>query len=96
MPSDGQIYMCRYLVVSAEVFRTTFQSLADHTPEVLYPIPDFTSFNLPVDQPKDDLIPKNKKTVFLSINRYERKKNLELCLNALSKLKNLLSISKYN
>ena len=75
-----------FLHVSAEVFKSTFKSLVHVTPEVLYPIPDFTAFNLPVDEPEDDLIPKKKKPVFLSINRYERKKNLELSLNALSKL----------
>ena len=73
------------LSFSAEVFKTTFKSLSNHSPEVLYPIPDFTSFNLPVDESSNDLIPKQKKSVFLSINRYERKKNLGLALQALSK-----------
>ena len=67
------------------MFRTTFRSLSDHIPDVLYPTPDFSSFDLPVDEPADDLIPKRKKPIFLSINRYERKKNLELSLHALSK-----------
>lgn len=76
---------------TADVFKTTFKSLSSHTPEVLYPIPDFTSFDLPVDEPLDDLIPKQKEPVFLSINRYERKKNLELALHALGCLKETLS-----
>lgn len=76
---------------TADVFRTTFHSLSDHIPDVLYPIPDFSSFDLPVDEQSDDLIPKQKKPIFLSINRYERKKNLELSLHALSHLKEILS-----
>ena len=74
-----------FLSFSAEVFKKTFQSLSNHSPEVLYPIPDFSSFNMPVDESSNDLIPKQKKPVFLSINRYERKKNLGLALHALSK-----------
>ena len=76
------------------MFKSTFKSLVNVTPEVLYPIPDFTAFNLPIDEPTDDLIPKKKKPVFLSINRYERKKNLELNLKALRKYgKVLLHVS---
>ena len=74
--------------IVAGVFKSTFKSLENVTPEVLYPIPDFTAFNQPVDEPTDDLLPKKKKPVFLSINRYERKKNLELSLKALGKTQN--------
>ncbi|CAH1776182.1 unnamed protein product [Owenia fusiformis] len=70
---------------TANVFKETFTSLSWITPEVLYPIPDFSAFNKPVPTKNDD-IPKNKRVIFLSINRYERKKNLGLAIEALGEL----------
>lgn len=71
---------------TANVFDRTFSSLRHIQPEVLYPIPDFSAFNKPVESPSNDLIPSNKQTIFLSINRYERKKNLPLAIKAFGKL----------
>jgi alpha-1,3/alpha-1,6-mannosyltransferase len=51
---------------------------------VLYPIPDFRSFKKSIAPPTIDLMPvETDRTVFLSINRYERKKNLALAIRAL-------------
>jgi alpha-1,3/alpha-1,6-mannosyltransferase len=74
-------------VFPAGVFRKTFTSLSDMAPDVLYPIPDFSAFDKPVESDTSDLLPKNKSTLFLSINRYERKKNLGLAIEALGKKK---------
>ncbi|KAL5015982.1 hypothetical protein ScPMuIL_005571 [Solemya velum] len=79
---------------TAKIFKETFRSLHDVSPTVLYPIPDFSSFNLPSDPIDVDLIPTGTSTVFLSINRYERKKNLGLAISAFAKLKKQLPVSK--
>ncbi|GFN79060.1 alpha-1,3/1,6-mannosyltransferase alg2-like [Plakobranchus ocellatus] len=71
---------------TAKVFHETFTRLKDVQPEVLYPIPDFSAFDLPVDAPDSNLMPLKSTTVFLSINRYERKKNLPLAIRALGRL----------
>ena len=70
------------LFLSAAVFRNTFRSLSHVNLDVLYPIPDFSAFQMEVAKPDPDLIPDNKETIFLSINRYERKKNLNLALHS--------------
>ena len=69
-------------VFSAGVFHDTFKSLGHVEPDVLYPIPDFSAFSKPVEPPTSDLMP-DASTIFLSINRYERKKNLGLAVKAL-------------
>ena len=81
---------------TAETFMSTFTSLRSKRPSVLYPSLNFKAFDLPVaaDETKD-LIPPSAKTVFLSINRYERKKNLKLALEALAWLKNILSEAEW-
>ena len=60
----------------------------------MYPIPNFTA----LDQPADNQLPDNVlattaniNTIFLSINRYERKKNLPLALYALGKYYGLVT-----
>ncbi|KAK7501172.1 hypothetical protein BaRGS_00007657 [Batillaria attramentaria] len=68
------------------VFHETFTSLQHIQPEVLYPIPDFSAFQKPVEPATDDLVPTGAKIVFLSINRYERKKNLGLAIRSFGKL----------
>jgi alpha-1,3/alpha-1,6-mannosyltransferase len=70
--------------LAAGIFHDTFKSLSSIKPEVLYPIPDFSAFEKPVDETISDIIPSGASTVFLSINRYERKKNLPLALHAFS------------
>jgi alpha-1,3/alpha-1,6-mannosyltransferase len=53
-------------------------------PAVLYPIPDFNGLNKPVDEEFMKSLP--QKPSFLSINRYERKKNISLAVMAFGKL----------
>ncbi|XP_050400955.1 alpha-1,3/1,6-mannosyltransferase ALG2 [Patella vulgata] len=72
---------------TAGVFHDTFKSLSHIQPQVLYPIPDFSAFDKPIDDPTDDLIPSNKSLILLSINRYERKKNLPVAIQAFGKIK---------
>ena len=77
---------------TAETFLSTFTSLCSNRPRVLYPSLNFSSFDKPVVKEKiEDLIPPTAKCVFLSINRYERKKNLNLALEALDWLRNIIS-----
>lgn len=85
------------IVVNSKFTRTVFKSTFTNiqkTPDVLYPSintdlidclnPEPLSSVLPVDIPDDAF-------VFLSINRYEKKKDLGLALAALGQLKNLLA-----
>ncbi|OWF55536.1 alpha-1,3/1,6-mannosyltransferase ALG2-like [Mizuhopecten yessoensis] len=72
---------------TAGIFKETFTSLVRTTPEVLYPIPDFSALDKQAPPPTGDLLPQNASTIFLSINRYERKKNLSLAIDALACLK---------
>lgn len=77
---------------TAETFKSTFTSLQGIEPSVLYPSINFKSFHVPFDDDEiKEIIPPKAKTVFLSINRYERKKNLPLALEAMDWLKNKLS-----
>ncbi|XP_038626435.1 alpha-1,3/1,6-mannosyltransferase ALG2 isoform X2 [Tachyglossus aculeatus] len=75
---------------TASVFKKTFKSLAHITPDVLYPSLNFSSFDATAPTGIDDTIPRGKKFLFLSINRYERKKNLSLALEALVDLRGRL------
>lgn len=75
---------------TARTFKQTFTTL-NVVPEVLYPSLDFSSFDIDHSSVKiDQLVPKAPQHVFLSINRYERKKNLNLALEALVELRSLL------
>lgn len=78
---------------TAETFVSTFTSLCSNRPQVLYPSLNFSSFDTPVpaEETYKDHIPPSAKCVFLSINRYERKKNLNLALEALDWLRNIIS-----
>lgn len=65
-------------------FHSTFKSLSHVHPTVLYPSLNFTAF----DQEPDhlaDLFPNSARCLFLSINRFERKKNLTLAIEAFAK-----------
>ncbi|NXL95894.1 ALG2 mannosyltransferase, partial [Alectura lathami] len=75
---------------TASVFKETFKSLSHINPDVLYPSLNTSSFDTIVPADIDDLIPNKKKFLFLSINRYERKKNLALALEALHQLRGRL------
>ena len=70
---------------TAQVFRSTFKSLHHISPTVLYPSLNFTAFDQPASQ-LEDVVPPQVKFMFLSINRYERKKNLVLAVRAFGAL----------
>lgn len=76
---------------TAAVFKKTFKTLSHIDPDVLYPSLNVTSFDSVVPEKLDDLVPKGKKFLLLSINRYERKKNLTLALEALVQLRGRLT-----
>ncbi|CAH3196945.1 unnamed protein product [Porites evermanni] len=77
---------------TADTFVSTFTSLRSNRPRVLYPSLNFSSFDDSVlPDESDDLVPPKAKIVFLSINRYERKKNLKLALEALDWLKHVVT-----
>ncbi|KAF1528363.1 Alpha-1,3/1,6-mannosyltransferase ALG2, partial [Eudyptula minor] len=81
---------------TASVFKDTFKSLSHVNPDVLYPSLNISSFEAVVPADIADLIPQNKKFLFLSINRYERKKNLALALEALHELRGRLDSHEWN
>ncbi|NXY92203.1 ALG2 mannosyltransferase, partial [Alcedo cyanopectus] len=81
---------------TATVFKDTFKSLSYLNPDVLYPSLNISSFETVVPADIDDLIPKKKKFLFLSINRYERKKNLSLALEAVQELRGRLSCAEWD
>ncbi|KAM7071776.1 alpha-1,3/1,6-mannosyltransferase ALG2 [Acridotheres tristis] len=81
---------------TASVFKDTFKSLSHINPDVLYPSLNISSFEEIVPADIADLIPKKKKFLFLSINRYERKKNLALALEALHELQGRLDSHEWD
>ncbi|XP_063403400.1 alpha-1,3/1,6-mannosyltransferase ALG2-like [Mytilus trossulus] len=78
---------------TAGIFNETFKSLSSVNPKVLYPIPNFKALDQPLET-STDIIPPNKTTVFLSINRYERKKNLNLAVESFGMLQKKLGNNK--
>lgn len=76
---------------TAAIFKETFKSLSRIDPAVLYPSLNIVSFDSAIPEKLDDIVPQGKKFIFLSINRYERKKNLTLALEALVKLRGRLT-----
>jgi alpha-1,3/alpha-1,6-mannosyltransferase len=94
---------------TSRIFYTTFTSLKDKKIEVLYPSLNTAVFDTLLNHASTDEShfnnddkfenkrefekSKNKKFTFLSINRYERKKDLKLAINAFSILKKKLKSS---
>ncbi|XP_077966297.1 alpha-1,3/1,6-mannosyltransferase ALG2-like [Styela clava] len=86
---------------TAKVFKDTFTSLKSLETHILYP-----SLNTEVfDDAKQtygkyhikrDAFPSDATCIFLSINRFERKKNLSLAIYAMAELKKLLSDAEWN
>lgn len=70
---------------TAQVFHATFRSLVHVQPTIVYPSLNFAAFDQPPTR-LDNVVPPQAKTVFLSINRYERKKNLPLAITAFARL----------
>lgn len=81
---------------TASVFKDTFKSLSHINPDVLYPSLNISSFETIAPADIADLIPKKRKFLFLSINRYERKKNLALALKALHELRGRLGSQEWS
>lgn len=79
---------------TAGVFRETFGGLAGVRTDVLYPSLNTRTFDAPPDAAAaarlDALLPAGTSCLFLSLNRYERKKNLGLALEALAALRGAL------
>lgn len=78
-----------------KVFKATFKRLSEKDPDVLYPSlnTDFFDQSLKKNSDKDSLmdLPKSVDFLLLSLNRYERKKNLPLAIEALKELREKLS-----
>ncbi|XP_056141967.1 alpha-1,3/1,6-mannosyltransferase ALG2 isoform X2 [Lampris incognitus] len=77
---------------TAGVFRETFQSLRGVQTDVLYPSLNTQTFDQPCSETQSlgGLLPEGTSCLFLSLNRYERKKNLNLALEAMATLKSRL------
>ncbi|KAJ0000374.1 hypothetical protein NQD34_012216 [Periophthalmus magnuspinnatus] len=77
---------------TAGVFRDTFRSLSGVQTDVLYPSLNTSTFDRPSSQEcgLGGLLPEGTSCMFLSLNRYERKKNLGLALEALAALRSRL------
>eukprot|EP01138_Halocafeteria_seosinensis_P004509 gb/GECG01004612.1/.p1 GENE.gb/GECG01004612.1/~~gb/GECG01004612.1/.p1 ORF type:complete len:461 (+),score=34.44 gb/GECG01004612.1/:1-1383(+) len=68
-----------------QIFMETFTALKAHDPTVLYPCIDLSRF------PESYFVPSgDQEIVFLSINRYERKKNIQLAVDAFAELQSTL------
>lgn len=66
----------------AEQFRKTFRSLRAIQLSVVYPSVNMNSFDEELESLPEDTLPSSASHVFLSINRYERKKNVALAIQA--------------
>lgn len=90
----GYVYCNTHeIVIVAGVFHNTFTRLGHIQPEIVFPIPNFGALSQaagPLDSEWN--VPKTE-VLFLSINRYERKKNLPLALRALGECHVSSSIS---
>lgn len=72
-------------------FHSTFKSLSRIDPTVLYPSLNVASFDQEPNETLEDRIPNSVRCLFLSINRFERKKNLPLAIEAFAKFLSGLS-----
>ncbi|XP_022048681.1 alpha-1,3/1,6-mannosyltransferase ALG2 isoform X2 [Acanthochromis polyacanthus] len=74
---------------TAGIFRETFRSLSGVQTDVLYPSLNTRTFDQPPAEAQglEGLLPEGTSCLFLSLNRYERKKNLGLALEALAALR---------
>ncbi|XP_041983115.1 alpha-1,3/1,6-mannosyltransferase ALG2 [Aricia agestis] len=76
---------------TARVYKDAFQKIKD-VPDICYPSINTDFFKSTPPKSLKEIVPVGTyKFVFLSINRYERKKNLGLALKALSHLKELIN-----
>lgn len=76
---------------TARVYQEAFQRIKE-IPDICYPSINTEFFKTTVPKPLKEVVPVGgDKFIFLSINRYERKKNLSLALRAMEHLKHLLN-----
>uniref|UniRef100_A0A182SWH4 Alpha-1,3/1,6-mannosyltransferase ALG2 n=1 Tax=Anopheles maculatus TaxID=74869 RepID=A0A182SWH4_9DIPT len=81
---------------TGRVFKETFKRIATD-PDVLYPSLNTRFFDeTAIDESDQVVMLPGDAFVFLSINRYERKKNLNLALNAFKALQELLSPGEWH
>lgn len=67
-----------------QVFRRTFPRLKNTPVEVLYPTVCFSLYDAPLRGDLSDIpLMKTSRTTFLSLNRFERKKDIGLAIRAL-------------
>lgn len=69
-----------------EMFERTFRSLFHRKVNVVYPSIDFSSFDINPPPIRNLVKPSPKKIIFLTINRYERKKNMRLAIESIRKM----------
>ncbi|XP_046982729.1 alpha-1,3/1,6-mannosyltransferase ALG2 [Schistocerca americana] len=86
---------------TASVFKATFKRLAKVTPDVLYPSVNTDLFEGSATRRLNEVIEDpaflvDNAFLFLSINRYERKKNLSLVLRAFADLRTILDEDKWS
>lgn len=81
---------------TATVYKKAFKKIKD-VPDVCYPSINTEFFENTAPKPLKDIVSIGEdKFVFLSINRYERKKNLELALKSFEYLKHKLAPQDWN
>ncbi|XP_015266876.1 PREDICTED: alpha-1,3/1,6-mannosyltransferase ALG2 [Gekko japonicus] len=80
---------------TATIFKETFKSLSHIDPDVLYPSLNIATFDTVNPADVASIVPNRKTFLFLSINRYERKKNLMLALEALHDLRGRLNAQEW-
>lgn len=81
---------------TARVYQDAFQGIKD-VPDICYPSINTEFFNATVPKPLKEIVPVGTdKFIFLSINRYERKKNLKLALRSLEHLKHIVNEDDWN
>lgn len=70
------------------IFQDTFQSLKDVTRQILYPSLHCATFDQFVAGERHAKLPATADIVFLSVNRYEKKKQVELAIAGFGKASN--------
>ena len=76
---------------TANIVKETFPSLSNQTLHVLYPPVNVQEMNTNIDAIKQDEIEDNE-VIFVSLNRYERKKNIALAITSFAHLKNQMTL----
>lgn len=94
--ADGLLVNSKF---TRRVFKSTFKSLAHLDPVVLYPSlnTDFFDQENPIpDKFQIEIIPATATFIVLSLNRYDRKKNLPLAIETLKELEGKLTKEEFD